>query len=382
MELTMKKLLSIFATLLLITTSTFAIGNIKSDEVFARNFGAPSQATLEKALTAIGDAEKTLVIDGGVWTVTNDVFIPFNIVVDLRQGSSFFIDDGYTLDVDYRAGDAFSSVSFSNFVDSYDFSCSMDAYNIDPSSSIIAARIYDSDNNGVSGYNAMYEANNCAYNGASGPYAMYDATNCDYNGVSGYNAMHGATDCDDNGVSGREVMYGANDCDFNGVSGYYAMRGATDCDYNGVSGHNAMSGATDCDHNGVSGTEAMRNASNCTYNGVGGFKSMYGATDLHKSLALGAFAGAYSTGGTAQGFIDCRATDPTSAHNPTNDLIYFNDGALYLGRGDEVNNTVTIRGFANVGLVTDYADNAAAKSGGLTNGDIYRTGDILKIVHP
>lgn len=28
-----------------------------------------------------------------------------------------------------------------------------------------------------------------------------------------------------------------------------------------------------------------------------------------------------------------------------------------------------------------YADNGAAKSGGLVNGQLYRTGDILKIVH-
>ena len=30
---------------------------------------------------------------------------------------------------------------------------------------------------------------------------------------------------------------------------------------------------------------------------------------------------------------------------------------------------------------TEYADNAAAKTAGLENGQIYRTGDLLKIVH-
>jgi hypothetical protein len=29
----------------------------------------------------------------------------------------------------------------------------------------------------------------------------------------------------------------------------------------------------------------------------------------------------------------------------------------------------------------EYADNAAAIAGGLTNGQVYRTGDVLKIVH-
>lgn len=31
--------------------------------------------------------------------------------------------------------------------------------------------------------------------------------------------------------------------------------------------------------------------------------------------------------------------------------------------------------------VPEYADNAAAVTGGLNVGDIYRTGDVLKIVH-
>ena len=31
--------------------------------------------------------------------------------------------------------------------------------------------------------------------------------------------------------------------------------------------------------------------------------------------------------------------------------------------------------------VSEYADNTAAIAGGLTTGDVYRTGDLLKIVH-
>ena len=31
--------------------------------------------------------------------------------------------------------------------------------------------------------------------------------------------------------------------------------------------------------------------------------------------------------------------------------------------------------------VSEYADNAAAIAAGLTTGDVYRTGDLLKIVH-
>ena len=35
----------------------------------------------------------------------------------------------------------------------------------------------------------------------------------------------------------------------------------------------------------------------------------------------------------------------------------------------------------NIQGVTEYADNTAALAGGLTTGDVYRTGDLLKIVH-
>ena len=42
----------------------------------------------------------------------------------------------------------------------------------------------------------------------------------------------------------------------------------------------------------------------------------------------------------------------------------------------------TTVGSLNIGTVPEYADNAAAILGGLVNGDPYRTGDILKVVHP
>jgi len=60
-----------------------------------------------------------------------------------------------------------------------------------------------------------------------------------------------------------------------------------------------------------------------------------------------------------------------------------------------VNSAISIKaGSGNVGIGTEspnsklsivglseYADNASALSAGLTEGDLYRTGDILKIVH-
>lgn len=37
--------------------------------------------------------------------------------------------------------------------------------------------------------------------------------------------------------------------------------------------------------------------------------------------------------------------------------------------------------FAKFSNLPEYANNAAAKAGGLKDGDVYRTGDIVKVVH-
>ena len=46
----------------------------------------------------------------------------------------------------------------------------------------------------------------------------------------------------------------------------------------------------------------------------------------------------------------------------------------------ELYDIVTSTGIKITG-VSEYADNTAAIAGGLTTGDVYRTGDLLKIVH-
>lgn len=70
--------------------------------------------------------------------------------------------------------------------------------------------------------------------------------------------------------------------------------------------------------------------------------------------------------------------------NPTEDDILI---------GTDVNSSDETKNFSissiialalNMPNLTDipsYADNTAAITGGLVNGDVYRTGDLLKIVH-
>lgn len=65
----------------------------------------------------------------------------------------------------------------------------------------------------------------------------------------------------------------------------------------------------------------------------------------------------------------------------SNDYTVFNNAGnpvLVIPAGTD---TLKAIGKLNVGSTTEYTDNAAAISGGLVVGDVYRTGDLLKIVH-
>jgi len=66
------------------------------------------------------------------------------------------------------------------------------------------------------------------------------------------------------------------------------------------------------------------------------------AKDTMYSFMAGTWAGRNATG-TARGYIDCYAADPGSGHNPTNDLIFFDNGNLYLGRGTNTANKIVLR---------------------------------------
>lgn len=57
--------------------------------------------------------------------------------------------------------------------------------------------------------------------------------------------------------------------------------------------------------------------------------------------------------------------------------IEAQDGNVNITSSNEIN----LSGLLNVGVILEYADNAAAIIGGLVIGNIYRTVDVLKVVH-
>lgn len=54
---------------------------------------------------------------------------------------------------------------------------------------------------------------------------------------------------------------------------------------------------------------------------------------------------------------------------------------IYASDCESPANVTEVEGNICICNIPEYADNAAAKSGGLVDGQMYRTGDLLKIVH-
>ncbi len=70
---------------------------LDSGLVLARSFGSPSLATLTNAIASIGSGNRALVLDGGIWHITDDVIIPSNISLSVSPGSGLDIAAGKTV---------------------------------------------------------------------------------------------------------------------------------------------------------------------------------------------------------------------------------------------------------------------------------------------
>jgi hypothetical protein len=81
------KYLSILLLVLAISTAHAQIGNFRSDEVFARAYGARNQATIQSVINMINTSYRTIVLDGGSWEITSALTVPANITLDIRSDS-------------------------------------------------------------------------------------------------------------------------------------------------------------------------------------------------------------------------------------------------------------------------------------------------------
>jgi len=132
-----------------------------------------------------------------------------------------------------------------------------------------------------------------------------------------------------------------------------------------------------------------------------GYRAGYNNVTGYNSLYLGYEAGFFATGGSVNAYIGHQA-GYNNINGDYNVFIGYQAGYFELGSnllyinniatgnpliwGDFTNHKVGIfmkPAVSKFGVadIPEYADNAAAVTAGLTVGEFYRTGDVLKIIH-
>lgn len=175
----------------------------------------------------------------------------------------------------------------------------------------------------------------------------------------------------------------------NTALGIDALKAATTGGENVAVGAYALDANTTGNQNTAVGLGAMGNNTTGKFNTALGFQSLYANTDGADNTAIGQGALQNVTTGDYNTAIGRDAGKGITTGN-NNTII----GAQVTGLSPTLSDTVIIAngqgairikvnslGITNVANVPVYADNLAALLGGLVAGDIYRTGDILKIVH-
>jgi hypothetical protein len=136
-------------------------------------------------------------------------------------------------------------------------------------------------------------------------------------------------------------------------------------------------------NSGRSNTTGFNNsfyAVNSGFNNTTGFNNCFFGLNSGRNIGDGVTA---NTNSSSSLFIgnDTKAL----ADNQNNQIVIGNSatgaGSNSVTIGNTSNTRTILRGVLTVGTTTNYADNSAAIAAGLTVGQVYRTGDLLKIVN-
>lgn len=245
--------------------------------------------------------------------------------------------------------------------------------------------------------------------GGAGNFTMgLTATNVahsSYNIGIGMNALHSLEAGYDNIAIGLEALRDGTTCQDNVAIGNTAMPNCIAGDNNVAVGCNALATLTSNDSSVAVGYGALFNTytgSNvgvgcrASYNnnsGVGnvaiGYDALYSNVNGGHNIVLGSSAARYISGGG-----DCTSLNDSvcigyeskpGANGATNEITIGyqteGDGDNTTHIGNVSTTKTSLEGVLNIGVTTDYANNAAAIAGGLVTGDVYRNGDVLMVVH-
>jgi hypothetical protein len=154
---------------------------------------------------------------------------------------------------------------------------------------------------------------------------------------------------------GRQSAVGLTTGALNSLFGYSA-------------GSSIISGGANC----AFGSHSLYNNQTGASNFAGGLRALYSNSSGSGSVAIGAWAGAYATDGNE--FFVNNQNRTNLDGDKTKSLLY---GTFAV---DPANQTLKINARLGISVVAEYADNTAAAAV-LPVDTLYRTGDVVKIVH-
>lgn len=160
----------------------------------------------------------------------------------------------------------------------------------------------------------------------------------------------------------------------NTAVGSYSLATNIIGNYNSTVGYGSLQNNTS-NNNSALGYQALTATSTGTSNSAVGFQSGLGVTTGADNVFIGDSSGSSITTGSDNTIIG--ANIDTGSNLSRTLVIGTGDGTVRLSIGLNTNAANVL----NIAYVPTYADNAAALVGLLVAGDVYRTGDALKIVH-
>ena len=211
-------------------------------------------------------------------------------------------------------------------------------------------------------------------NTAVGMNALTSNINGSYNTALGTSALLNNTSGDTNTAVGNLAMR-ANTTGLQNVAlGYRCLENNTTGFFNTTAGYRCMETNTTGAANAAFGEHALSVCSTANFNTAVGMYAGNAFTGTGDSYNT--FIGYASGGGIGAGVRNTIIGATVNVPSGVNDSIYIGNGA------GNVRLSFNSTGIAKLGVVPpDHADNAAAILAGLTVGEIYRTGDILKVVN-
>jgi hypothetical protein len=233
------------------------------------------------------------------------------------------------------------------------------------------------------GQNALQNNTTGLYNNAFGQVALYSNTTGLYNNAFGQNALQNNTTGQQNNAFGQAALYSNTTGQQNSAFGQGALQNNTTGQQNSAFGVNSLQNNTTGVYNSAFGVAALYSNTTGNYNSAFGAYALYSNTTGQQNsafgvvalqnnttgnnnLGLGYYAGLYNTTISNQLFINT-FDQGSYANDVSNSLIYGIFNATPASQTLAIN-----AGKVQLSYLPSYANNAAALSGGLVAGDLYR----------